>query len=335
MSNPFELGILYTEHSRLKAGTPVASLWSYETSSRGDDRRSVTVNSEGSHEYWLTRSDPLLNTILPGTSISLIVNFGDPWAAGRSLATAELLPRLCVVGPVTQGRILRVGQCVRAVGSAFISPLTPAIFWCASLTPRRSNRPARRRLDSRRGRTTARIAPTARDTLLRRGAEGRRARAARTMESPSGNRTFGMSIHRPHCRPCQRRPHGTEPRPESATLCAAVLYGCGASAKAVCAYYPLSSPRAGAAVYGRVALGLAVLGGGFLRPGTHDQRVPRLCRFAADGSSFNRTARTLMSRTFDSAAGPVTGCGPIRPGEYAFVGVSRPAICDWRRLLAQ
>ncbi len=120
MSNPFELGVLYTEHSRMKARTPVASLWSYETCSRGRGRRSVTVNLDGSHEYWLERSDPLLNTILPGTGVSLIVNFGDLWAAGPSLATSCLLPRVCVVGPVTQARILRVGGSVRAVGAGFL-----------------------------------------------------------------------------------------------------------------------------------------------------------------------------------------------------------------------
>ena len=64
----------------------VASLWSYETRSRGRDRRSITLNPDGSHEYWLDRSDPLLNTILPGTGVSLVVNLGDMW-------TASPLPR--------------------------------------------------------------------------------------------------------------------------------------------------------------------------------------------------------------------------------------------------
>ncbi len=128
MSDTSELGILYTEHSGLTATTPVASLWSYETRSRGRERRSVALNADGSREYWLDRSDPLLNTILPGTGVSLIVNFGDLWAAGRSLATSSLLPRVCVVGPVTQARILQVGRSVHAVGAVLPTTLTPDVF---------------------------------------------------------------------------------------------------------------------------------------------------------------------------------------------------------------
>src|SRR5918995_2354952 len=128
MSDTSELGVLYTEHSGLTAMTPVASLWSYQTTSRGRDRRSIAVNPDGSQEYWHDRSDPLLNTILPGTGVSLIVNFGDMWAAGRSLATSRLLPRVCVVGPVTQARILRVGRSVYAVGAGFLPTLTPPVF---------------------------------------------------------------------------------------------------------------------------------------------------------------------------------------------------------------
>jgi AraC-like DNA-binding protein len=128
MSDTSELGILYTEHAGLTATTPVASLWSYETRSRGRERRSVVLNADGSREYWLDRSDPLLNTILPGTGVSLIVNFGDPWAAGRSLATSRLLPRVCVVGPVTQARILRVGRSVHAMGAVLQTTLTPDVF---------------------------------------------------------------------------------------------------------------------------------------------------------------------------------------------------------------
>jgi AraC-like DNA-binding protein len=128
MSKPSELGVLYTEYTRIKAGTPIASLWSYEACSRGDDRHSVMLNRHGDHEYWLERSDPLLNMILPGTGVSLIVNFGDPWAAGRSLATSDLLPPACVTGPVTRARILHVGRSVRAVGIGFASGLTPDVF---------------------------------------------------------------------------------------------------------------------------------------------------------------------------------------------------------------
>jgi hypothetical protein len=112
MYDTSELGVLYTEHSGLTAMTPVASLWSYETRSRGRDRRSVTLNPDGSHEYWLGRSDPLLNTILPGTHVSLIINFGDVWATGRSLPTCAFLPRVCVLGAFTQARLLRVGRSV-------------------------------------------------------------------------------------------------------------------------------------------------------------------------------------------------------------------------------
>ena len=128
MSDTAGFGVLYTDHTGLTAMTPIASLWSYETRSRERDRRSITLNPDGRREYWLDRSDPLLNTILPGTGVSLIVNLGDLWAAGRSLATSGLLPRACVVGPVTQPRILRVGRSVCAIGAGFLSTLTPGIF---------------------------------------------------------------------------------------------------------------------------------------------------------------------------------------------------------------
>src|SRR2546425_11834725 len=83
MSDMSQAEVLCTEHLGLTAMIPdVASLWSYETRSRGRDRRSITLNPDGSHEYCRDRSDPLLNTILPGTGISLIVNFGDMWTAG-------------------------------------------------------------------------------------------------------------------------------------------------------------------------------------------------------------------------------------------------------------
>ena len=114
MSSPCDLGVLYTEHERAKAGTPVASLWSFETCPRGHDRRRVVLNREGGREYWLEQWDPLLNTILPGTGVSLIVNLGDPWTAGRSLVMSTQLPRACLVGPVTEVRILRVGAFSRS-----------------------------------------------------------------------------------------------------------------------------------------------------------------------------------------------------------------------------
>ena len=51
-------GVLYNEHAELTAVTPaVTLLWSFETRSRGCDRPSVKRNPDGSHEYWLERSD--------------------------------------------------------------------------------------------------------------------------------------------------------------------------------------------------------------------------------------------------------------------------------------
>ncbi len=38
MCDPFPLGVLYTEHTRIKANTPVASLWSCETCLRVYDQ---------------------------------------------------------------------------------------------------------------------------------------------------------------------------------------------------------------------------------------------------------------------------------------------------------
>jgi AraC-like DNA-binding protein len=128
MSDPSSLGVLYTEHSGLTAKTPVASLWSYEAVPRGRDRRPVAANADGSSEYWLDRSDPLLNTILPGTGVSLLVNCGDLWASGQSLAASELLPRVSVVGPVTRARLLRLGRSVHAVGACFVATLAPGVF---------------------------------------------------------------------------------------------------------------------------------------------------------------------------------------------------------------
>ncbi len=129
MSDSSEAGILYTEHSRLKTMAPgVASLWSFETRIREDGRRPITQTADGSDEYWLDRSDPLVNTILPGTGVSVIVNFGDLWAAGRSLVTSAFLPRECVLGPVTQARILNVGRFVHAIGAGLSSTLAPTVF---------------------------------------------------------------------------------------------------------------------------------------------------------------------------------------------------------------
>ena len=128
MAETSELGVLYTDHSCHRATPLIASLWSYKTCMRARDRRSVARRADGTLEYWLEWSDPLLNTILPGTGLSLIINLGDTWAAGRSLMTAEVLPRVCVVGPVTQPRILRVGRAVQAMGVGLLPTMAPAVF---------------------------------------------------------------------------------------------------------------------------------------------------------------------------------------------------------------
>jgi AraC-like DNA-binding protein len=128
MSDASESGVLYTEHAGPTAATPLASLWSYESRERERGRRSVTPGPDGSREYWLERWDPLLNTMLPGTHVSLVINLADAWAAGRSLATSALLPRACVVGPFTAAHILRVGRTVRAVGAVLPPALTPDLF---------------------------------------------------------------------------------------------------------------------------------------------------------------------------------------------------------------
>jgi AraC-like DNA-binding protein len=122
MSDSLDLGVLYTDHAALSAGTPFPSLWSYE--SRVRSRRS----SERPHEFFLHRSDPLLNTILPGTQVSLVVNLGDRWAAGRSLPATSLLPPMAVFGPFTQPRLLRVGTHVRALGVVLPSSLARDLF---------------------------------------------------------------------------------------------------------------------------------------------------------------------------------------------------------------
>ena len=127
MSDASDAGVLYTEHIGPRAGTPIASLWSFESCDRGG-RQVVAQNADGSPEYWLDRSDPLLNTMLPGTAVSLIANFGDLWAAGRSSVASALMPRLAVVGPATRPRLLRVGRSVRAIGAVVPATVTQALF---------------------------------------------------------------------------------------------------------------------------------------------------------------------------------------------------------------
>src|SRR5438067_2245128 len=131
MSNAGIVGVLYTEYTALRAATPLASLaslWSYETRAREPDRQPVMRGRDGSDEYWLDRSDPLLNTILPSTHVSLVFNLGDPWAAGRSLVTSAQIPPACVIGPATRPRILRVGKAVRAIGTVIPPTMSRAVL---------------------------------------------------------------------------------------------------------------------------------------------------------------------------------------------------------------
>jgi AraC-like DNA-binding protein len=119
-------GVLYTEYSRLTATTLLGSLWSYESHLREPGRRCVTDKSDGTREYWLERSDPLLNTILPGTGVSLVVNFGDIWTSGQWASTK--LPRVCVIGPVTRAEPIRLGNFVDGVGAGFSSIFAPVLL---------------------------------------------------------------------------------------------------------------------------------------------------------------------------------------------------------------
>jgi len=128
MSDPSALGVVYTEHSPVRATTPIVSLWSFHTAERGHDRRTIAQHADGTREFWLEQSDPLLNTILPGMGVSIVVNFGDLWAAGRSLAASALIPRVSVIGPFTQPRILRVGRSVHAVGAVLPTVMTAEIL---------------------------------------------------------------------------------------------------------------------------------------------------------------------------------------------------------------
>jgi AraC-like DNA-binding protein len=113
MSDSFDLGVLYTDYPGFVAATPLASLWSYGSSVRG------CTSSDQPHHYWLHRSDPLLNTILPGTHVSIVLNLGDRWATGRSLPATSLVPPLSAFGPFTAPQVLRVGRHVRAIGAVF------------------------------------------------------------------------------------------------------------------------------------------------------------------------------------------------------------------------
>lgn len=93
-------------------------------------RPAVARSADGGQEYWLDRADPLLNTMLPGTSVSVVVNLGDAWAAGRTLVSSERMPRVCVVGAITRARVLRVGRRVHAVGVVLPATLSHGILGC-------------------------------------------------------------------------------------------------------------------------------------------------------------------------------------------------------------
>jgi len=116
MFDATDTGVLYTDYARRADGRPIASSWSYDTLAREPGRPSVRRSPSGDVEYWLARSDPLLNTVLPGTCVSLIVNLGDEWAIGRSLSTTAMVPRLSVLGPFTKPQLLCVGPLVRCIG---------------------------------------------------------------------------------------------------------------------------------------------------------------------------------------------------------------------------
>jgi AraC-like DNA-binding protein len=121
-------GVLYTEHVTLRGEGPIASLWSFESMPYTSGRPVMVKTAGGNLEFWLDRSDPLLNTILPGTGASVIVNFADRWSVGRSLRTASELPAAFVAGPVTRPRIQRVGHVVRAIGAGFPAILTRSLL---------------------------------------------------------------------------------------------------------------------------------------------------------------------------------------------------------------
>src|SRR5690349_20576800 len=102
MSDAFNTAIVYTEYVTLRTEGALLSLWAYDVSSRDRARPPIVINRDGDREYWLERTDPLLNTVLPGTAVSIVFNFGDAWAIGGSPRTSEQMPTACVIGPVTR-----------------------------------------------------------------------------------------------------------------------------------------------------------------------------------------------------------------------------------------
>lgn len=120
-------GVVYTEYATLCANTPIASLWCYDTRARDENRPQVCARPDGNREFWLERSDPLLNTILPGTGVSVVINLGSAWAAGLTPFSCARVPTAAVYGPMTRSRMLVIGREITAIGAAF-----NAIF-CRSL----------------------------------------------------------------------------------------------------------------------------------------------------------------------------------------------------------
>jgi len=122
-------GVLYTEYSSLTALSPyLTSLWSFESGPDDGLRGRVALSGDGNHEFWLDRSDPLLNVMLPDTSLSLIVNLADAGAVGASLGSAAILPRVSVLGPGTRVRVVKLGRTIRAVGAGLDPGLALALF---------------------------------------------------------------------------------------------------------------------------------------------------------------------------------------------------------------
>jgi len=130
MSDTGLSGVLYTEYPWLRAHTPLLSLWAYRSWWREPGRPAVARSADGGQEYWLDRSDPLLNTMLPGTPVSVVVNLRDAWAAGRTLVSSERMPPACVIGALTRPRVLRVGRRVHAVGVVLPAALSHRILGC-------------------------------------------------------------------------------------------------------------------------------------------------------------------------------------------------------------
>jgi AraC-like DNA-binding protein len=120
-------GVLYTEYSSVTAVSPyLTSLWSFESVSGGGRRHPVAMTRDGNHAFWLDHVDPLLNVMLPDTSLSLIVNMADSRDAG-SVASAAF-PRVCVLGPVTRAHQVRPGRSVRVVGACVDPSLAVELF---------------------------------------------------------------------------------------------------------------------------------------------------------------------------------------------------------------